>query len=123
MKLPYPMRPLRWVGSSKKDFDKLPRDVQGRFGFSLFRVQLGDHPAGAKPLKTVGQGVLELIERFDTDTFRAVYAICFDEAVYVLHVFQKKSPKGIKTAHIDIDLIRKRLKAAAHDHAANTASK
>lgn len=117
MKLPYPTRPLRWVGSSWKDFKSLPDEVQDSFGFRLFLAQTGQHPPGAKPLKSVGSGVLELIERFDADTYRAIYAVRFEDAVYVLHAFQKKSKSGIATAKSDVDLIRARLKAAEAEHA------
>lgn len=118
MKLPYPMRPLRWVGSSWKDFKSLPDPVQDSFGFRLFLAQTGQHPPGAKTLKGIGAGVLELVERFDTDTYRAVYAARFDDAVFVLHAFQKKSKSRIKTPQADLTLIRSRLKLAETEHAA-----
>jgi phage-related protein len=69
----------------------------------------------AKPLKGIGSGsgVLELVERYDGDTYRVVYTVRFRDAVYVLHAFQKKSTRGIKTRKHDIELIRERFKAAA----------
>ena len=78
----------------------------------LGAVQLGATPAQAKPWKGEGPGVLELVENHQGDTFRAVYAVRFAKAVYVLHCFQKKSPSGIRTAQSDIDLIHARLKLA-----------
>lgn len=112
------MRPLRWVGSSWKDYKDLPDEVQRQFGFGLFLAQTGQHPPGAKALSGMGTGVLELIETFDKNSFRSVFAICFEDAVYVLHAFQKKSKSGIKTPKRDLDLIRKRLKIAEAEHAA-----
>lgn len=110
-------KPLLWVCSSKKDLKKMPTDVQDVFGYALDLAQSGLKHPDAKPLKGFGgAGVLELIEDFDTNTYRAVYTVRFGRAIYVLHCFQKKSTTGIKTAQADIDLIRKRLQAA-QDHA------
>ena len=74
----------------------------------------GGRPPQAKPLKGIvsGSGVLELVERHDGDTYRVVYTVRFENAVYVLHAFQKKSRRGIKTPKHEIDVIRARLKAA-----------
>ncbi|WP_293663204.1 type II toxin-antitoxin system RelE/ParE family toxin [Rhodoferax sp. OV413] len=105
-------KPLHWVGSAKKDLLALPEEVIDDFGYALGAVQLGATPAQAKPWKGEGPGVLELVENHRGDTFRAVYTVRFDKAVYVLHCFQKKSPSGIKTAQSDIDLIHERLKLA-----------
>jgi phage-related protein len=105
-------KPLHWVGSAKKDLLALPDEVIDDFGYALGAVQLGATPAQAKPWKGEGPGVLELVENHRGDTFRAVYTVRFAKAVYVLHCFQKKSPSGIKTAQIDIDLIHERLKLA-----------
>ena len=94
-----------------------PAPVQEGFGFELFLAQSGQHPPSAKPLKGLGGGILELIEDFDGDAYRAVYTVRFAEAVYVLHAFKKKSKQGIKTPIGDIDLIKRRVKDAARDHA------
>lgn len=116
-RLPRPIKPLRWVASSRKDFGDFPADVQSSFGFELFLAQTGLHPPSAKLLKGLGSGVVELIEDFDGDTFRAVYTVRFKTAVYVLHCFKKKSKRGIKTPQGDIDLIRRRLRDAESDNA------
>lgn len=105
-------KPLHWVGSAKKDLLALPEAVIDDFGYALGAVQLGATPAQAKPWKGEGPGVLELVENHQGDTFRAVYAVRFAKAVYVLHCFQKKSPSGIRTAQSDIDLIHARLMLA-----------
>jgi phage-related protein len=109
-------RPLLWVASSKRDYREFPAQVQDGFGFELFLAQTGQHPPSAKPLKGLGTGMLELIENFDGDTYRAVYTVQFSEAVYVLHAFKKKSKRGGKTPQTDVDLIKLRLKAATDDH-------
>lgn len=110
-------KPLLWVCGSKRDLKQMPTLVMEDFGFALDQVQRGLKPPNAKPLKGFGgAGVLELIEDFDTNTYRAIYTVRFSSAIYVLHCFQKKSTAGIKTSQADIDLIRNRLRAA-QDHA------
>ena len=111
------MKPLYWMGSSKKDLQSLPADIQDIFGFALYLAQCGGKHPQAKPLKGFrGAGVLEVVEDYVGDTYRAVYTINLGTAVYVLHAFQKKSMSGIATPKPDIDKIRERLKAA-EDHA------
>jgi phage-related protein len=66
-----------------------------------------------------GRGVLEIVDDFDSDTFRAVYTVRFAEVVYVLHAFQKKSKKGIATPRREIDLIKSRLKRAEEHYRTN----
>ena len=86
-------------------------------GYALFQAQQGQRSESAKPLKGFGgAGVLEIIERFDGETYRAVYTVKFREVVYVLHCFQKKSKHGMETPQQDINLIKQRLKAAAEDY-------
>ena len=78
----------------------------------LYDVQKGEKPPKAKPFKGVASGVLEIVTRFETDTFRAVYAVKIGRRVYVLHAFQKKSPTGRQTATLDIEMITRRYKEA-----------
>ena len=111
------LRPLLWVASSKRDYRQFPPRVQSNFGFELFLAQTGQHPPSANPLKGLGGGSFELAADFVGDTYRAVYTVRFADAVYVLHVFKKKSKRGMKTPKSDIDLIRRRLRDAEHDHA------
>lgn len=101
-----------WIGDSLKQVKSFPEEVRRDIGSSLYDAQLGDKPNSAKPFKGVGSGVFEIVTRFDSDTYRTVYAVQIGNCVYVLHAFQKKSTKGIKTAQKDIDLIKKRYKAA-----------
>jgi phage-related protein len=91
-----PDKPLFWVGSSLKDLRDLPEEVKDEVGFALYQVQRGLTPRSAKALRGFsGASVLEIVEGFRTDTYRAVYTLQFADAVYVLHVFQKKS-KGAR---------------------------
>ena len=108
------MRPLRWTGSSLDDIRALPDDVQDEFGHALYLAQMGGKHAHAKPLKGFkGAGVLEVVENHDGDTYRAVYTVRLAHAVYVLHVFQKKSKRGIATPQAVIELIKRRLQQAS----------
>lgn len=107
-------KPVEFLGSSKKDLRACPDGVQDVIGYALYRSQIGDKHAQTKPLKGfAGAGVLEVVEDHDGDTYRAVYTVRFANAVYVLHVFQKKSKRGIGTPKADIDLIKQRLREAA----------
>jgi len=104
---------IAWLGSSKKDLMALPLDVRKFFGHALDFAQRGGKHDAAKVLKGFGSaGVLEIIEDDQGGTYRAVYTIKFREAVFVLHVFQKKSKSGIATPKPDLDIIRERLKIA-----------
>lgn len=111
-----PLKPLYWVGSSRRDLKTMPGDVQDVFGFAIHLAQTGRKHAQAKPLSGFkGAGVLEIVEAYKGDAFRAVYTVTIGKAVYVLHCFQKKSPRGIQTPKRDIDLIQDLLKeAGAH---------
>jgi phage-related protein len=107
------MKPIRWLGSTYKDLKSMPDDIQDTFGYALHLAQIGNKHVAAKPLKSFGSaGVLEVVENASGGTFRAVYTVKLADAIYVLHCFQKKSAHGIVTPKPDMDLIRKRLKAA-----------
>jgi phage-related protein len=101
-----------WMGDSLKKVKSFPEEVRRDIGSSLYDAQLGNKPYNAKPFKGVGRGVFEIVTRFDSDTYRTVYAVQIDDYIYVLHAFQKKSPKGIKTAQKDVELIKQRYKQA-----------
>jgi phage-related protein len=106
-------KPLVWLGSSKRDLMALPIPVRKFFGHALDFAQHGDRHDAAKVLKGFGgAGVLEIVEDGRGGTYRAVYTIKFKEAVFVLHVYQKKSKHGIATPKPDLDVIRERLKLA-----------
>jgi len=109
-------KPLHWMGSSKTDLLTFPEAVVDELGYALGLVQSGRTPASAKPWKGEGPGIFELVEHDRGGTWRAVYTVRFEQAIYVLHSFQKKSPSGIRTARTDVELIRQRLKMARHDY-------
>lgn len=110
-------RPVGWIGSSYKDFREFPDAVQDVMGYALFLAQTGKMHSDAKPLKGFGgAGVLEVVDDHQGDTYRAVYTVKFEEAVYVLHAFQKKSKQGRKTPMQDMEMIRRRLKTAEEHH-------
>jgi phage-related protein len=107
-------RPLEWIGSSKKDLMALPARVVDVFGYALYLAQVGERHEQAKPLRGFGSAdVLEVVEDWHGGTYRAVYTVRYAARVFVLHVFQKKSKKGIATPKPDMRLIKERLKAAA----------
>jgi phage-related protein len=95
----------------------MPEELQDAFGYALFLIQEGDTPENVKPLRGFGgAGVLEVVETHDSNAYRAVCTVRFEEAVYVLHCFEKKSMSGIATPKPDIDLVRTRLKEAEKEH-------
>lgn len=107
------LKPLVWVASSKADLMRLPRRVIHEFGLALYAAQIGEAHPNAKPLQGFGSAaVLEVVEDFQGNAYRAVYTVRFRKAIFVLHVFQKKSKHGIATPKPDVVLIKHRLKAA-----------
>ena len=108
-----PLKPVEWIASSLDDLKDFPEEVQQVIGYALYQAQCGEKHQDAKPLKGFkGSGVLEVVENFDGDTYRSVYTVRFEGAVYVLHIFQKKSKQGIANPKQDIELIEARLKRA-----------
>lgn len=111
-------KPIHFVGSSIRDLQRLPVVVRGAFGRQLLDAQYGEHPASARPLKGFGgAAVLELIEDDESGTYRVVYTVRFAAAVYVLHVFQKKSKHGVSTSKADMALVAWRLRHAERHYA------
>ena len=114
------VKPVYWMGSSLRDIRLLPKDVRDEFGFAIYRAQTGGKHEKAKPLRGYhGTGVIEVVADFSRNTYRAVYTVKFFRAVYVLHVFQKKSKSGIATPKVELDLIKQRLKFAEQHHSEN----
>jgi len=105
------IRQTIWIGSSLEDLRDFPDEVRREIGFALDRAQRGLTHRNAKPLRGFS-GVFEIVSDYDRDTYRAVYAVKIGDEIYVLHCFQKKSTRGIKTPKKDIDLIRRRLRIA-----------
>jgi phage-related protein len=106
---------VRWVGSSKEDLSDFPEEVRRRVGSALWEAQIGRKAPYAKP-GFGDAGVLEIMDDFDGDTFRAVYTVRFAKAVYVLHAFQKKSKRGATTPKAELDLTDQRLKRVREDY-------
>ena len=110
-------KPVRWIGSSKDDLSAFPAEVKGRVGQAIRMAQTGSKAPFAKPLKGFGgAGVVEVVDDFDGEAYRAAYTVRFADVIYVLHAFNKKSRKGIATPKLDIDLIRARLVRAREDY-------
>jgi phage-related protein len=106
-----PLKPVLWIASSQKDYRAFPPAVQQDMGFALFRAQQGRKHPNAKPLKGFGgAGVVEIVADHRGDTFRCIYTVRYAHAVYVVHVFQKKSKRGVKTPKAEIDIIHARLR-------------
>ena len=106
------MRDVKWIGDSREQVQRFPKPVRRIVGQALNAAQSRRKHINAKPLRGVGSGVLEITARYDTNTYRAVYAIRIGKSIYVLHAFQKKSTRGVRTPKKEIDLIKQLLKVA-----------
>jgi phage-related protein len=112
--VPSAEKPLHWVARSRKELMALPSRVQGHVALALRLAQQGGRHESAKALKGFGDArVLEVVVDDKGGTYRAVYTVRFDVAVFVLHAFQKKSKRGIQTPGEVMRLIGQRLKTAA----------
>jgi len=100
------MKLIEFRGTALVDLRDFPQSIKRDAGYQLDKVQNGLQPDDFKPMKTIGAGVVELRIRDEAGAFRVVYVAKFENAVYVLHCFQKKTPK---TSKRDIDLARQRL--------------
>ena len=110
-------KPVIWLGTSRRDLKAFPQKVRGDIGHALYAAQMGETDPAAKPLKGFGgANVMEIVDRHDTNTYRAVYTTQFAEVLYVLHAFQKISKRGIATPKKEMDLIQQRLAVANHDY-------
>lgn len=99
------MKPLHFVGSSREGLRELPENARETAGHQLFKVQQGKEPDDWKPMPTVGAGVQEIRVWDESGTYRVLYVAKFEEAVYVLHAFEKRSQKTVKG---DIQLAKSR---------------
>jgi phage-related protein len=106
------LRPVVWIGNSRKNLQDFPEGAQKLLGDELQLIQFGGMPKDAKPFKGIGSGVLEIALRYASDAYRVVLAVRIGWRIYVLHAFQKKSKKGIETPKRDVDLIKKRYAEA-----------
>jgi phage-related protein len=111
------VKPLEWVRSARADLIDFPEAVRKEVGYGLYLAQTGSKALNAKPLRGFGgTGVVEIVVQHEGSAYRGVYTVKFAHAVYVLHCFQKKSKHGIKTPQTEIDLIKRRLLAAAEHY-------
>jgi phage-related protein len=109
------MKKLEWIGSSYKDLCSFPEDAMDTAGYQLHLLQIGEQPIDWKPMHTIGNGVQEIRVREISGAFRVIYVARFEEAVYVLHAFQKKTQK---TTQHDIDIARERFKTMIQERTA-----
>jgi phage-related protein len=117
-------KPVHWIGGSRQDLRAFPAEARRDIGFALSFAQAGRKHSSAKPLKGFkGAGVLEIVEDHRGDTYRAIYTVRFAAAVYVLHVFKKKSKSGIATPRHEMELVERRLKVAEADYQLRYAEK
>jgi phage-related protein len=103
-------RPVSWLKAALHEFGKFPEGAQPVCLAALTIAAEGGKADIAKPLQGLGSGVLEIALAFQGDAFRVVYAVQLGDHIWVVHAFQKKSTKGIKTPKHEIDLVKDRLK-------------
>ena len=111
------LKRVRWAGSSLRDLRSFPEAVRREIGQALYTAQRGGLDPAAKPLQGFGgASVIEIVAAHHGNAWRAVYTVRFEDAIYVLHVFQKKSARGIATPQREIELIKRRLAEAQRDY-------
>lgn len=108
-------KPVEFLASSLKDIRDFPKGVRDECGYQLYKVQLGEQPNDYKPMPTIGPGVEEIRIKDDDGIYRVIYTARLEDAVYVLHAFQKKTEK---TSQTDIDLAKRRFKKLLNDRKA-----
>ena len=116
MKEPPPLKPVVWMADSLRVLRTFPKAVQQEMGYAVYLAQTGSKHLNAKPMKSFGPGVLEVISDHHGDTYRAIYTLRLAGKIYVLHAFQKKSKRGIATPRSELALIQQRLKRATELH-------
>ena len=111
--LPTAKKPVEFVGSAREDLRRLPKHVTYVFGYAILLAECGKKHPDAKPLKGFGGAdVLEVVDNYDGDTYRAVYTVKFEGVVYVLDAFQKKPKRGSELPKVNMERIKLRLKTA-----------
>jgi phage-related protein len=108
------MKPVLWIGRTKKDLEEMPREVQVTLKTALFAAQNGRRAGFAKPMRGDLRGATEIVASERSGAFRGIYYVG-RESIYAIHFFQKKSKRGTETPKKELDLIRQRL-AQAHRH-------
>lgn len=110
------LKDIAWVGDSKKQVRKFPKEVRDEIGYALFVAQKGDTHPSTKKFKGHGPGIYEIVSNYDTNAYRAIYIVNIGDTIYVLHAFQKKSKRGIKTPKEDLEILNTRLKMLKANH-------
>ena len=103
-------RPISWIKAALKDFETFPEGARVIILAALTIAAEGGKADIAKPMHGIGSGVVEIALPFRGDAYRVVYAVQLAEEIWVIHAFQKKSTRGIKTPKAEVDLIKDRLK-------------
>ena len=103
-------RPISWVKAARKEFEGFPEKVRTEGLRALTIAAEGAKSDSAKPLHGLGSGIFEIVLNDRSGTYRVIYAVQIGDDLWVVHAFQKKSKKGIKTPQQEIDLVRERLK-------------
>lgn len=103
-------RAISWIKPARKDFEKFPKEARDRVLDVLTIAAEGSKAEIAKPMKGLGSGILEIALPYKGNAFRVIYAVQIGDDLWVIHAFQKKSTKGIKTPKQEVDLIKGRLK-------------
>ena len=119
---PRGLKPVEWMGRSRDDLREMPAPVRLAFGHALHLAQKGLYGTSAKQLLGEFGGLIELIDDFDGDSYRALYTVKLPGVVYVLHVFKKKSMRGIATPSKQLALVRLRWIRAREHYAAHYAN-
>ena len=115
--LPRPLKPVEWIGAALDELRACPEAVQDVVGYALFLAQSGEHHPGAKRLKGDLHGLIEIVDDWDGNTYRAVYTTRLAGVIYVLHAFQKKAVKGIATPRHVVQVLKDRYRRAQAHHA------
>lgn len=104
------MKELQWLGNSKQDLCQFPKEAIQEFGYALYIAQQGGKYYKAKPFKGCGNDIYEIAIKYDKNAYRVIYVVITNRFISVIHAFQKKSKKNIKTPKQEIDIIKQRLK-------------
>ena len=102
-------RAISWIKAAHKGFGKFPQGARTIMLRALTIAAEGSKPDIAKPMNGLGPGVYEIALAYRSDAYRTIYAVKLGEDIWVVHAFQKKSTKGIKTPKREVDLIRSRI--------------
>lgn len=101
---------LEWFAGSKDELLAFPEAVRREMGYALYVAQSGGKHESAKLFKGYGSGIYEIVSSYNTNAYRAIYVACYEDAIYVICAFQKKSKTGIKTPRRNLAVIEDRLK-------------